>query len=130
MSSISQSVLMALTVTVNKIASSNVHSVQRRDTQTTSSSSSASVFSKRGIILSALVAVYPVNDSKTLLLDKYLKKSEDNKAKNDKERLESYYKRNYQDYFNFVEGTLKGKNEQDLSESEKAILDWQKKNKK
>ncbi|WCJ18003.1 hypothetical protein M5689_000385 [Euphorbia peplus] len=105
-SSLSQSVLMALTVTVNKIASSNVHSVQRKDTKKASASS---VFSKRGLLFSALVAVYPTNnDSKSQLLDKYLKKSEENRAKYDKERLESYYKRNYQDYFNFVEGTVKG----------------------
>jgi hypothetical protein len=43
------------------------------------------------------------------------------------QRLESYYKRNYKDYFEFVEGTLKEKKE--LSESEKGILDWLQKNK-
>ncbi|EEF40344.1 uncharacterized protein LOC8273856 [Ricinus communis] len=135
MSSISQSVLMALTVTVNKFASSNVHSVQRREASKKSSPTSGSattafpIFGRRGILLSALVAAYPVNDSKTELLKKYLKKSEENRTKNDKERLDSYYKRNYKDYFDLVEGGLRGKKEQDLSESEKGILDWLKNNK-
>jgi hypothetical protein len=43
------------------------------------------------------------------------------------QRLESYYKRNYKDYFEFVEGSLKGKEE--LSESEKGIHDWLQNNK-
>ncbi|XP_059653042.1 uncharacterized protein LOC132300106 isoform X2 [Cornus florida] len=38
------------------------------------------------------------------------------------ERLDSYYKRNYKDYFGLLGGSLKGKEE--LSESEKGILDW------
>ncbi|KAL7002912.1 hypothetical protein U1Q18_004073 [Sarracenia purpurea var. burkii] len=68
------------------------------------------------------------NDSRTELLKKYLKKSQENKSKNDKERLDGYYKRNYKDYFDFVEGDLKGKKEP-LSEAEKGILDWLQKNK-
>ncbi|XP_038991117.1 L-type lectin-domain containing receptor kinase S.6-like [Hibiscus syriacus] len=44
-------------------------------------------------------------------------------------RMEKYYRRNYKDYFEFVEGTLKGKKEQELSEAEKGILDWLKANK-
>ena len=43
-------------------------------------------------------------------------------------RLDSYYKRNYKDYFGLLEGTLKQKKEQ-LSESEKGILEWLEKNK-
>ena len=43
--------------------------------------------------------------------------------------MDSYNKRNYKDYFDFVEGSLKGKNEQDLTESEKGILEWLRKNK-
>lgn len=43
------------------------------------------------------------------------------------QRLDSYYKRNYKDYFEFVEGSLAGKEQ--LSESEKGILDWLQKNK-
>ncbi|KAG6418608.1 hypothetical protein SASPL_120812 [Salvia splendens] len=65
-----------------------------------------------------------VADSKTDLLDKYLKKSQDNKVKNDKERLESYYKRNYKDYFGLLEGDLKQRKKEDLSETEKGILEW------
>lgn len=92
------------------------------------------------------------------LVSEYLKKSEENKTKNDKEvrkteftktlfisifflmiflsmlaefkqRLDSYYKRNYKDYFEFVEGSTKGKTEAELSESEKRILEWLKANK-
>ncbi|KAH6802967.1 photosystem I reaction center subunit N [Perilla frutescens var. frutescens] len=68
-----------------------------------------------------------VADSQTDLLDKYLKKSQENKAKNDKERLDNYYKRNYKDYFGLLEGDLKQK--KDLSESEKGILEWLEANK-
>ncbi|XP_047323946.1 uncharacterized protein LOC124927551 [Impatiens glandulifera] len=69
------------------------------------------------------------NNDQAQLLQKYLKKSEENKAKNDKERLDKYYKRNYKDYFDFVEGSVKGKTRDQLSESEKAILDWLEANK-
>ncbi|XP_051116543.1 uncharacterized protein LOC127241496 isoform X2 [Andrographis paniculata] len=55
---------------------------------------------------------------------RYLKKSQENKAKNDKERLDSYYKRNYKDYFESIEGTLRQKDNKDLTQSEKAILEW------
>lgn len=44
------------------------------------------------------------------------------------QRQESYYKRNYKDYFELLEGSLKGKTEQ-LSESEKGILEWLERNK-
>ncbi|KAL4576714.1 hypothetical protein LXL04_012812 [Taraxacum kok-saghyz] len=74
---------------------------------------------RRALLLATVAAV---NDSKTELLQKYLKKSEENKTKNDKERLDSYYKRNYMDYFAFEEGTLRQKKE--LTEAEKGILDW------
>ncbi|KAJ8641326.1 hypothetical protein MRB53_018020 [Persea americana] len=67
-------------------------------------------------------------ESKKSLIQKYLKKSEENKAKNDKERLDDYYKRNYKDYFGFIEGSLKDKKEE-LSESEKGILEWLQTNK-
>lgn len=67
-----------------------------------------------------------VADSRTELLDKYLKKSQENKAKNDKERMDNYYKRNYKDYFELLEGSLKQKDE--LTESEKGILKWLDKN--
>ncbi|KAJ6754861.1 hypothetical protein OIU79_027468 [Salix purpurea] len=129
-SSISQSVMMALTVTVNKFASSNVHAVHKKDSKRAAKAATmAADIGRRGVLLSTVVGVYSVNDSKTELLKRYLKKSEDNRAKNDKERMDSYYKRNYKDYFDFVEGSLRGKNEQDLTESEKGILDWLQKNK-
>lgn len=43
------------------------------------------------------------------------------------QRLDSYYKRNYKDYFGLLEGGLKEK--EDLSEAEKGILEWLDKNK-
>ncbi|KAI5648361.1 hypothetical protein M9H77_34366 [Catharanthus roseus] len=82
---------------------------------------------RRGLILSAVVSAATQVDSRAELLQKYLKKSEENKEKNDKERLESYYKRNYRDYFGVFEGTLKQKKE--LTESEKDILEWLEQNK-
>ncbi|XP_075484781.1 uncharacterized protein LOC142525531 [Primulina tabacum] len=69
-----------------------------------------------------LLSTALVSQSHTDLLNKYLKKSQENKAKNDKERLDSYYKRNYRDYFSLLEGELRQK--KDLSESEKGILEW------
>ncbi|XVF01402.1 hypothetical protein REPUB_Repub04eG0086200 [Reevesia pubescens] len=146
MGSIAQSVLMALTVTINQFASSNVHAVHKKqgksnsppttskpkptNTNTIAASTSYDIgIARRGLILSAVAAAPQLIDSRTELLKKYLKKSEENKAKNDKERMDSYYKRNYKDYFEFVEGTLKGKDEQQLTEAEKGILDWLKANK-
>ncbi|KAK4563408.1 hypothetical protein RGQ29_005788 [Quercus rubra] len=132
MSSIGQSILMALTVTVNKYASSNVQAVHRserkRPTSTNTNSNSTDI-ARRGLLLSTVLAATQITDSRTELLQKYLKKSEENKTKNDKERLDSYYKRNYKDYFEFVEGSLNGKEGQQLTESEKGILDWLKSNK-
>ncbi|KFK35961.1 hypothetical protein AALP_AA4G060300 [Arabis alpina] len=130
MSSISQSILMALTVTVNKYASSNVQAVRRNDSKRNSLTAPNADLGRRNIILSSsssfLAAALTTSDQ---LLQKYLKKTEENKAKNDKERLDSFYKRNYKDYFEFVEGSLKGKTEAELSESEKKILEWLKANK-
>lgn len=74
-------------------------------------------------------AATEATDSRTALLQKYLKKSEENKAKNDQERMNDYYKRNYKDYFGFVEGTLRAKDKELLSESERGILEWLDKNK-
>lgn len=45
------------------------------------------------------------------------------------QRLDGYYKRNYKDYFGFAEGSLKAKDKEQLSESERGILDWLEKNK-
>ncbi|KAJ1397282.1 Photosystem I reaction centre subunit N, chloroplastic [Sesbania bispinosa] len=135
MSSVGQGILMALTVTVNKYASSNlqaVHRTQANPSPTTPSSLSSSTngeLGRRGLVLSTVIATTQVPDSRTQLLKKYLKKSEENKEKNDKEqRLDSYYKRNYKDYFELMEGSLKAKNGQ-LSDTEKGILDWLQSNK-
>ncbi|KAK7343533.1 hypothetical protein VNO77_12336 [Canavalia gladiata] len=132
MSSIGQSILMALTVTVNKYASSNLQAVHRREgkaAKKTNSTLNTNVgLGRRGLVLSTLIATTQVPDSRTQLLKKYQKKSEENKEKNDKERLESYYKRNYKDYFELIEGTLKAKNG-GLSDTEKGILDWLQSNK-
>ncbi|KAK7817867.1 uncharacterized protein LOC112026443 [Quercus suber] len=132
MSSIGQSILMALTATVNKYASSNVQAVHRserkRPTSTNTNSTSTDI-ARRGLLLSTVLAATQITDSRTELLQKYLKKSDENKTKNNKERLDSYYKRNYKDYFEFVEGSLNGKEGQQLTESEKGILDWLKRNK-
>lgn len=72
MSSISQSVLMALTVTVNKFASSNVHAVPRREgkkpTAAKAAARSATDMGRRGALLSTVVGAYSVNESRTELL--------------------------------------------------------------
>ncbi|XP_010248359.1 PREDICTED: uncharacterized protein LOC104591251 [Nelumbo nucifera] len=95
----------------------------------------ATLFRRRGFLLSvmfapstAAVAAPQVNDSRTELLQRYLKKSKENRAKNEKERLDDYYKRNYKDYFEFLEGSIKAKKDK-LSEAEKGILDWLQTNK-
>ncbi|KAF5187567.1 photosystem I reaction center subunit N [Thalictrum thalictroides] len=89
---------------------------------------------RRGLLLSVMFTpsatlTAQANDSKTALLQKYLKKSEENKEKNDKERRDDYYKRNFKDYFQFLEGSLEGKTEEQLTEAEKGILEWLKTNK-
>ncbi|XP_078430522.1 photosystem I reaction center subunit N [Wolffia australiana] len=82
--------------------------------------------------LSFLLASTPflsdVGDSQRALLQKYMEKSKANKEKNDKERLDSYYRRNYKDYFELVEGSNQGKPEESLTESEKEIRRWLDKN--
>ncbi|GAA0173329.1 hypothetical protein LIER_26969 [Lithospermum erythrorhizon] len=85
---------------------------------------SANAHGRREILTASLIVALQVNDSRTELLSKYLKKSEENKTKNDKERLESFYKRNYKDYFGLLEGTLRQKTEDQLTEAEKGILEW------
>ncbi|KAF3320456.1 Photosystem I reaction centre subunit N (PSAN or PSI-N) [Carex littledalei] len=88
-------------------------------------------FSRR-IVLPLLISVAAVPDaseSQKALLQEYLKRSKENKAKYDKERLDSYNKRNYKDYFEFIEGSIKDKDKDQLTESEKGILEWLRKNK-
>lgn len=109
---------MALTVTVNRFASSNVQPVHRRERKrptaaAATTTASASDIGRRGLLLLSTVAAAPqVTDSRTELLQsitylfllisfnfhplvlinqqliifsEYLKKSDENKAKNDKE---------------------------------------------
>ncbi|KAK3420402.1 hypothetical protein EUGRSUZ_G01203 [Eucalyptus grandis] len=88
MASIAQNVLMALTATVNKFASSNVQAVPRgegwrRKPRATPADSCQSVAGTRRCLL--LLSAVAVGDSRTEILEKYLKKSEENKSKNDKE---------------------------------------------
>ncbi|KAI4295783.1 hypothetical protein L6164_035793 [Bauhinia variegata] len=136
MSSIGQSVLMALTVSVNRSASCNLQAVHRSQGKgkgkesipRTPASTCTTNVRKRGLLLSLVIATSQVPDSRTELLQKYLKKSQENKEKNDKERLESYYKRNYKDYFELMGGSLEGKKGK-LSDTEKGILDWLQRNK-
>lgn len=45
------------------------------------------------------------------------------------QRLDSYYRRNYKDYFELVEGSNQGKQDELLTESEKEIRRWLEKNK-
>jgi len=74
MSSISQSVLMALTVTFNKFASSNVNAVHKKESKraaaatTAKAASRAADIGRRGVLLSTVVGVYSVNDSRIELL--------------------------------------------------------------
>lgn len=70
-SSIGQSILMALTVTVNKYASSNMHlqAVHKKQRQATNSNLSTNAgFGRRGLVLSTVIAATQVPDSRTQLL--------------------------------------------------------------
>ncbi|KQK13376.1 uncharacterized protein LOC100834148 [Brachypodium distachyon] len=80
-------------------------------------------------LLASAAAIPEAGESRKALLQDYVKKSKENKEKNDKERLDDYYKRNYQDYFGFMEGSVREKKEEELTESEKGILAWLDKNK-
>jgi len=65
------------------------------------------------------------NSKKNDLIERLLQKSKANKDKYAKERLDDYYKRNYKDYFEFVEGAV---NQGKLTEAEKDIMEWLRKN--
>ncbi|KAK9160890.1 hypothetical protein Syun_007231 [Stephania yunnanensis] len=82
----------------------------------------------RCVLLISFCHINMQTASATHDLPRYLKKLEENKVKNDKERLDDYYKRNYKDYFEFIEGSLKANIE--LFKSEKGILNWLQSNKK
>ena len=45
------------------------------------------------------------------------------------QRRDDVYKRNYKDYFGFMEGLVREKKVEELTESEKGILAWLDKNK-
>ncbi|KAM7526754.1 hypothetical protein LguiA_016656 [Lonicera macranthoides] len=130
--------LMALTATLSAVVSSATSSSNkpRIDDKersnggriTTRLAAASEDKGRRGLLLSSVLLASQLNDSQAQLLQKYKTKSDENKAKNDKERLDSYYKRNYKDYFGFVEGSLKEKKEE-LTESEKGILKWLETNK-
>lgn len=129
-------VYMASVTTVNeKLVTGScvlaVYGDRKRRTTRVNSVHGKGEFGRRGFFLSAAFASSPavaseLNDSKSALIQKYLKKSEENKAKNDKERLDGYYRRNYKDYFEFMEGAFE--NKEKLTEAEQGILDWLKAN--
>lgn len=56
-----------------------------------------------------------------------MEQSRINKDKYNQQRLDDYNRRNWGDYFRFIEGSVR--NKKDLSENEKAILEWLEKNK-
>ncbi|KAM0869631.1 hypothetical protein ACQ4PT_040556 [Festuca glaucescens] len=80
-------------------------------------------------LLASAAAIPEASESRKALLQDYVKRSKENKEKNDKERRDEVYKRNYKDYFGFMEGPVREKKEEDLTESEKGILAWLDKNK-
>lgn len=60
-------------------------------------------------------------------VQRLLDQSKANKAKYDKQRLDDYNKRNWGDYFRFIEGSVR--NKKDPTEAERAILQWLENNK-
>lgn len=62
-------------------------------------------------LLTSTAAIPGGSESRKALLQEYLKKSKENKEKNDKERLDGYNKRNYRDYFGLIEGQVREKTE-------------------
>eukprot|EP00271_Cylindrocystis_brebissonii_P014371 TRINITY_DN3570_c0_g1_i1.p1 TRINITY_DN3570_c0_g1~~TRINITY_DN3570_c0_g1_i1.p1 ORF type:complete len:159 (+),score=14.57 TRINITY_DN3570_c0_g1_i1:48-524(+) len=60
------------------------------------------------------------------LVAKLLEQSRANKEKNDRQRLDDYTKRNYGDYFKFMEGSIR---REGASENDKKILEWLERNK-
>ncbi|KAL8051539.1 hypothetical protein ABFX02_06G153400 [Erythranthe guttata] len=112
----------------NVQAAAAANNINRKETKNRAISNNKGGGRRELLLSSTLITTTAiVLDSQTQLLNKYLKKSEENKAKNDKERMDSYYKRNYKDYFQLLEGDLRQK--KDLTESEKGILEWLDKNK-
>jgi len=68
MSSLGQSILMALTVTVNRFASSNVQAVHRRERKRPTATTTSDI-GRRGLLLLSTVAAVPQDSaSRTELL--------------------------------------------------------------
>ncbi|CAM0876018.1 unnamed protein product [Alopecurus aequalis] len=80
-------------------------------------------------LLTSVAAIPEASESRKALLQDYVKRSKENKEKNDKERRDEVYRRNYKDYFGFMEGTVRDKKEEELTETEKGILAFLDKNK-
>ncbi|KAK3233143.1 hypothetical protein CYMTET_56542 [Cymbomonas tetramitiformis] len=70
-----------------------------------------------------------VDDDESPLIQELLARSKANKAKYDKERLDDYNRRNFQDYFEFVAGSQTAAPE-NRSKEVKAIEKWLAENKK
>uniref|UniRef100_A0A0D9ZCN7 Uncharacterized protein n=1 Tax=Oryza glumipatula TaxID=40148 RepID=A0A0D9ZCN7_9ORYZ len=112
-------------------AASTFHRSATRHLQPLAMLAQRNGISRRGLLtfLTSTAAIPEAGESRKALLQEYLKKSKENKEKNDKERLDDYYRRNYRDYFGLIEGPARQKNEDELTESEKGILEWLDKNK-
>ncbi|KNA17257.1 hypothetical protein SOVF_081670 [Spinacia oleracea] len=126
---------MALASYCCRFVPDNVQELLNNKGKTVTRNVTSDISGRRRLLISSTaasllaVATTEANDSQTALLQKYLKKSEENKEKNDKARMDDYYKRNYKDYFGFVEGPLRSKDKDQLSDSERGILEWLDKNK-
>lgn len=71
------------------------------------------------------------NTAADVLIADLLAKSKANKERYDKERLDSYYRRNYQDYFNFQRSSIEAGTVRGMSkELQQEILEWIRKNEK
>eukprot|EP00270_Netrium_digitus_P003569 TRINITY_DN1415_c0_g1_i1.p1 TRINITY_DN1415_c0_g1~~TRINITY_DN1415_c0_g1_i1.p1 ORF type:complete len:172 (+),score=31.75 TRINITY_DN1415_c0_g1_i1:90-605(+) len=111
-------------ITARKVPSMNTE-VQRRALL----ASSVSFFSFFSMVeLSPMSAAEEV-EQQNPLIQKLLQRSRENKEKYDQERLAAYYRKNYGDYFKFIEGTLLAKRSEELTENDKKILEWLKENK-
>jgi len=94
-------------------------------------SGAAMVVSLGGVVEAAHAAAGAIETAEEAasnpLIQKLLESSRANKAAYDEARLQDYYKRNFKEYFEFVEGSVR--NKQELTPAEKAIVEWLKNNK-
>eukprot|EP00850_Spirogloea_muscicola_P010696 SM000064S19718 [mRNA] locus=s64:124107:125362:+ [translate_table: standard] len=65
-------------------------------------------------------------EQKNEYIKELLKRSIEKKPQRDQERLDDYNRRNFGDYFNFIAGSLA--NKKNLTDNERNILEWVKKN--